>query len=472
MLLGTTALLWAAAGSYAGATLRGAAREGRFAVWWLMTLVGNLGVFIAADLVTFYLFFTLSSLAAYGLVVHDDTSTARRAAAVYIGLAVLGEALLLIAFVLLAAAIPDGSLLITDAMAALPGSPWRDAALAFLILGFGLKIGLVPLHVWMPLTYSAAPIPAAAVLSGAAVKVGVIGLIRFMPFAAALPGWGEALAAIGLISTFYGVAIGLTQNNPKTVLAYSSVSQMGLLATVLGMGLAAGDPHAAIAAAFYAMHHVLVKGGLFLAVGVAAMGDRRRWWVVLLPAAVLSLSLAGLPLTGGALAKSAVKNSLGNGLVGPLATLSSMASTVLMLHFLHCLMANSPRSPDMRASIGLAVPWLVIAFVSIVVPWMLFSAVTGAPLENGVGLRVFWDALWPILAGGLVALLLRQRSSLIPSVPEGDVLALASGAARALRHLGAAMERTEAHARQWPVAGVLLLAVTTVILVATILGRH
>ena len=110
----------------------------------------------------------------------------------------------------------------------------------------------MPLHVWMPLTYSAAPIPAAAVLSGAAVKAGVIGLIRFLPFDTALPGWGEALAAVGLFSAFYGVAIGITQPNPKTVLAYSSVSQMGLLAACSAWGLPAGDDERALAAAFYA----------------------------------------------------------------------------------------------------------------------------------------------------------------------------------------------------------------------------
>ena len=421
---------------------------------------------------SFYLFFTLASLAPYGLVVRDDTPAARRAGAVYIGLAVLGEAFLLMAFVLLAAAIPDGRLLITDAVAALFDSPWRDAALAFLILGFGLKIGLVPLHGWMPLSYSAAPIPAAAVLSGAAVKAGVIGLIRFMPFATALPGWGDALAAIGLISTFYGVAIGLTQSNPKTVLAYSSVSQMGLLATVLGMGLAAGDHHAPIAAAFYAMHHVLVKGGLFLAVGAAAAADPRRWWPVLLPATVLSLSLAGLPLTGGALAKSAVNDVLGGGMVGVLATLSSMASTVLMLHFLRCLVAITPSSPELKASAGLAGFWLLMAGASIVVPWLLFSAATGASSENALGLREAWNALCPVLAGVLVTLLLRQWSPLIPRVPEGDVLVLGFGFAKTLRRLGAAMERAEAQARQWPVAGVLLLALTMAILAATIFGRH
>ncbi len=340
MLLGAAALLWTAGAVYARPILQAPTAGRRFAIWWLITLVGNLGVFIAADLVGFFIFFTISSLAAYGLVVHDATPEARRAGAVYIALAVLGEALLLMGFVLAAAGSEGESLAIRDVVAALPTSPWRDAALAFLILGFGLKIGLVPLHVWMPLTYTAAPIAAAAVLSGAAVKAGVIGFIRFLPLETALPAWGEALAAIGFVSAFYGAAVGLTQGNPRTVLAYSSVSQMGLLAAVLGMALAAGDGAEADAAAFYAMHHVLVKGGLFLAIGVAAVGGGRRWWPVLLPAVVLSLALAGLPLTGGALAKAAIKAPLGGGIAGALATLSSIASTILMLHFLRCLAAS------------------------------------------------------------------------------------------------------------------------------------
>ena len=126
-----------------------------------------------------------------------------------------------------------------------------------------MKIALAPLHGWMPLTYTAAPIPAAAVLSGAAVKAGVIGLDRFLPLGAALQG-GEALTWIGFISAFYGVAIGVTQRNPKTTLAYSSMSQMGVIAAALGMALASADQAAAADVAFYAVNHVLVKAALFL----------------------------------------------------------------------------------------------------------------------------------------------------------------------------------------------------------------
>jgi formate hydrogenlyase subunit 3/multisubunit Na+/H+ antiporter MnhD subunit len=202
-------------------------------VCWLLTLVGNIGVFITADLASFYLSFALVSVPAYGLLVHDATPKTQRAGAIYMALTLLGETFLLIGFVLLAAGTPSGSLAIRDCLAALPASPWRDPTLALLIAGFGLKAGLVPLHVWMPLTYAAAPAPAACVLSGAVVKAGVIGFIRFIPLDHGLPGWGGALAATGLLSAFYGVAVGITQANPKTVLAYSSISQMGLIAATL-----------------------------------------------------------------------------------------------------------------------------------------------------------------------------------------------------------------------------------------------
>jgi formate hydrogenlyase subunit 3/multisubunit Na+/H+ antiporter MnhD subunit len=471
MLLGTAALLWAAAGAFAAISLRDAANRGPFAAWWLMTLAGNLGVFIAADLVGFYLFFTLVSLAAYGLVVHDNTPSARRAAAVYVALAVVGEALLLMGFVLLAAAVPNGSLAIGDAVAALPTSPWRDAALAFLILGFALKIGLVPLHVWMPLAYTAAPIPAAAVLSGAAGKAGVIGLIRFLPFEVALPEWGGALVAAGLFSAFCGAAIGLAQASPKTVLAYSSVSQMGVLAAVLGMGLAAGDTSVAIAAVFYAMHHVLVKGGLFLAVGVAGRSGVPGMWTLLVPAAVLALGLGGLPLTGGALAKLAVKTPLGDGLVGWLGTLSAIASTVLMLHFLRCLMQASSPDSWSHPPAGLLLPWLVIALASVALPWALSPALPDAHPSDALTAKALWEALWPVATGGLLAVALQDRRSPLPHLPKGILAAATSGARRRADRLGAVMERVDAQLGRWPVAGVLLLGLAIVLVGTLLVGQ-
>ena len=349
MLLTAASLLWIAAGFYVPSFSRGGLIGGSFTVCWLLTLAGSLGIFLVADLVGFLLFYALVSLPAYGLVTYDGTPVARRAGVIYMGFALLGENLLLMSFVLLAFNSPESGLRIVDVVASIQAAPSRNIILSLLIAAFGMKIALLPMHFWMPLSYTAAPIPAAAVLSGAAVKAGVIGLIRFLPFDMTLPGWGAFLTMVGLCGAFFGVALGITQSNPKTVLAYSSVSQMGFLAAVLGMGLFAGDAGVAPIAALYAAHHVLVKGALFLAVGVAAMTGASRLGVVLVPGVIIGLGLAGLPLTGGALAKLAAKAPLGYGFVGILATLSAAGTALLMLHFLHRVASTSNREPDKTA---------------------------------------------------------------------------------------------------------------------------
>jgi formate hydrogenlyase subunit 3/multisubunit Na+/H+ antiporter MnhD subunit len=469
MLIGVAALLWMTAGAYAGNSLRGKPNAGGFAVWWLMTLTGNLGAFLAADLASFYLFFTLASLSAYGLVAFDGTAEAKRAAAIYVGLAVLGEALLLMAFVLMAAGVPSGSLLIGDAVDSLATSPWRDYAMAFLILAFGLKIGLFPFHVWMPLTYSAAPIAAAAVLSGSAVKVGVIGLIRFLPFDSAMPEWGDVLVIAGLFSAFYGVVIGITQANPKTVLAYSSVSQMGLLAAALGMGLSAGEEGAVLVAAFSASFHVLVKGGLLLAIGAVA-STRRSVWLVLVPATALALGLGGLPLTGGALAKLAMKPVMGDGIVGVLATLSAIGSTLLMLHFLRRMWSGS-QQPQIAEGSALVWPWLATALAAAVLPWMLYSSVTNDSLRSALAPAEIWEALWPVLLGALASLALWRWGRVLPRIPAGDLLAADKGLVRLASASGAAMEKIDEHLREWPLASAMLLGLAILLSVSTFLGR-
>jgi multicomponent Na+:H+ antiporter subunit A len=468
MLLGVAALLWIVAGTYASTYLRGDPNAGRFAEWWLLTLTGNLGVFVAADLVSFYLTYSVVSLAAYGLIVHDGTRGSLRAGVVYVAFAVLGEAFLLMAFVFMAVATSDGGLLIQDAVTALPTSPWRNASLVLLILGFGLKIGLVPGHVWMPLAYTAAPIPAAAVLSGAAVKTGVIGFIRFLPPGAAMSEWGEALAAAGLFSAFYGVLIGITQKKPKTVLAYSSISQMGLLAAALGMGLAAGEIDAAPAVGFSALHHILVKGGLFLAIGAAASAGPRLW-LVLIPAGVLALGLGGLPFTGGLLAKLALKTQYGGGLVGTLATVSAVGSILLMLHFLRRLVQTTAgdRAPELSA--GLMRPWLVLAFAAVAVPWILYPMAESGTLLDAFAPGNLWTALWPVLIGGALAVGLWRWGDRLPRVPEGDIVVAGETAVRATVAWGEALERADLYLRQWPVASFLLLTLV-IILGATMLA--
>jgi formate hydrogenlyase subunit 3/multisubunit Na+/H+ antiporter MnhD subunit len=470
MLLLAAALVWIVSGVFALADPPGRPNAGRFAVSWLLTMTGSLGVFIAADLLTFYLVYALVSVPAYYLIAHDDGSAgSRRAGGVYMAFALLGEAALLIAFVLLATGEPGGSLSIRDVVAALPSSPWRDVAVGLLVVGFGMKIALVPMHGWMPLSYAAAPIPAAAVLSGAAVKAGVIGLIRFLPLGAAMSGWGEALAWAGFASAFYGVAIGLAQKDPKTVLAYSSISQMGVIAAALGLGLASGDQTAAPDVAFYAANHTLVKAALFLTIGaVAALGEQR-----LLPglivAALLGLSLGGLPLTGGELAKLAVKDAFADGAAKWASQASAAASTALMLHFVFRL-ARTPRAERASASPERLWSWLVLAALSMLVPWLMFPAIGGS-LADTVAAGTLWDALWPMLIGVALAGAFRAMGESAPRIPPGDIVVAEEAAFRGLAPLGVLAERIDWTFRQWPAAGLSLLTIALALAAAGFASR-
>jgi formate hydrogenlyase subunit 3/multisubunit Na+/H+ antiporter MnhD subunit len=456
-LLGVAALLWITSGAYALQYLQGRPNRGLFVVCWLMTLTGCLGVFLAADMVSFYFLLALLTLGACGLVIHHETPRAWRAGAVYIGLALLAEAFLLMAFVLLAAQIPGDSLLIRDAAAALPTSPQRDLILALLIAGLGMKAGLVPFHFWMPLAYAAAPTPASAVLSGAVVKASILGMIRFLPLETALPDWGTALAAAGLFAAIYGVVIGITQHNPKVVLAYSSVSQMGFIVAVIGMGMLAGDDRAALAAAFYAAHHVLVKGALFLSVGVIAATGSRRLWPMLLPVAIIAVGLGGLPFTGGALAKLVADGLLGDGIASKIATLSAVGTTLLMLQFLRSLAKTASQDPEATAAVGLVWPWLATAAVSLVVPWALYLTVPGGTLPDPLAPAVLWKALWPVLLGAGLAIALWRWARWLPRVPAGDVAVAIDVGVRLAVAWGKTLERMDGALRQWPAAAISLL---------------
>jgi formate hydrogenlyase subunit 3/multisubunit Na+/H+ antiporter MnhD subunit len=440
--------------------------DNRFAVSWLLTMCGNIGVFVAGDLVSFYLFYALVSIPAYGLFAFSEDTEQRRAGAIYMAFTIVGEALLLLAFAMLAAGEPHGSIRIADVMAALPASPWCNVVLGLVIAGFGMKIGMIPFNGWMPLNYSAAPVAAAAVLSGAGVKAGVIGMIRFLPLGVPMEGWGEAMMALGFLSAFYGVGLGLTQKNPKVVLAYSSISQMGVILAALGAVLAEGRADLSSDIAFYAANHLLVKAALFLTIGPLVLRGRRSAPLIL--ATVLAFSLAGLPLTGGALTKLALKTPFGSGAEAVLATLSSVATALLMTHFLNCITAQRP-SNDWNASVSLVRFWPAIALAAILLPWWLYPVVGDA--STALQFSNILDGLWPVAVGVGLAIALSRSGMSLPHVPVGDTVVLYERAFRRLLALGPQLETLDRRLRQWPVAGISLLLIVLSLLTATAAGN-
>lgn len=465
LLLSAAALLWIVLGA---AIWRDGAPDARFGYSWLLTMTGSLGVFVAGDLVSFYLLYALVSLPAYGLFAFAAHESTRRAGSIYMAFAILGEAVLLLAFATLAAGSPDSCVRIADCVRALASTPMRDATIALLIAGFGMKLGMVPFNGWMPLNYAASPIPVAAVLSGAGAKAGVIGLIRFLPFESGLPLPGQTLALLGFLSALVGVAIGLTQRNTKAILAYSSISQLGVVAAALGMAMASGAQSATMEVAFYGVNHLLVKSALFLVVGaVAARGMKLSGWSLALVGA-LALSLAGLPLTGGALAKLATKPQFEGSWTSSAATLSSIGSAWLMTHFVLRL-DTPPHDAGEQTPRFIVRFWPAFALGAILLPWLV-SAATG-DASKALQPTEILSGLWPVALGAALALGLRGVGDRLPHVPAGDGVVLFEAGFRRLMAAGPKFEALDASLRQWPLAGVAFLAIVLAMLGASLSGR-
>ncbi|WP_437732771.1 complex I subunit 5 family protein [Sorangium sp. So ce1335] len=424
-----TACLWLVSSLFARAYLAGDPHRPRFWVFFLATLSGNVGLVLAEDVASFYLFYGLMTFAAYGLIVHDGTGAARRAGRVYIVMALLGEMSILGAFLLIVGA--DINVALQDVPRVVAASATRELVAALVLVGFGVKAGALFLHMWLPLAHPAAPIPASAVLSGAMIKAGVLGWLRFLPLgAAALPAHGSACMVAGIAAAFFGVALGLTQRESKTILAYSSVSQMGFMTAALGVGLSNPGAAPAVVAAilFYAMHHALAKGALFLGTGVArATGSGWPGGLVALGLSLPALDLAGAPLSSGSLAKISLKDIVAQAPWGTtwlpwLLSAGAVASTLLMIHFVR---RTLPRSAErLVPGAGLWVPWASLLLLDVVL--LVRPPIAPADLGLLVAPGTLWAAAWPVLAGAAIAAaggrLLRRGPRVRVELPPGDLL--------------------------------------------------
>ncbi|MGB6174919.1 MAG: hypothetical protein WBF43_00940 [Methylocella sp.] len=175
-------------------------------------------------------------------------------------------------------------------------------------------------------------------------------------------------------------------------------------------------------------------------------------------------------MTGGALAKLAVKAPPGNGVVGMLATVSAAGTTLLMLHFPQRLARSNSQDAQVAAPARLALPWLAMALASILVPWLLCPAV-GVHVADALAPAALWEALWPVLTGAALALGLWLWGNRLPRVPEADIVVAGEAAFRASYAFGAALERMDARLRQWPAAALSLLAIAMVLGAARFTGH-
>lgn len=257
---------------------RGARRLPRAAAFLDLTIAAMAVVVLARDGMLFLVGWEAMTIASYFLVAHDDDrAEARRAGMTYLIASHAGAVCLYVLFALLAR--HAGSFAF-DALASAGPIPPALAGVLFglALAGFGTKAALVPVHVWAPDAYPAAPPHAAAAMSGALSKMGIYGLLRaLLLLGAPASWWGTLLVALGAATGLAGALNALAQRDLKRLVAYSSVENLGIIALACGVGLL-GRAHGVPAVAFlgfagallHALNHGLFKGLLLVLAGDVA----------------------------------------------------------------------------------------------------------------------------------------------------------------------------------------------------------
>lgn len=279
----------------------------------MVTLAGCIGLFLAGDFFTLFVFFELMSLASYVLVIHEETVEALRSGYKYLIMTIIGGLALFFGIIItfeLAGSVSLGAgVLIRE-----PSTLALVAFLAYLV-GFGMKAGMFPLHVWLPDAHPVAPSPASALLSGIMLKTGAYGLLRviFHVYGMQLlqeTGWILILAVLAVISILLGSAVALTQEDLKRRLAYSSIGQMGYV--LLGMTIL--SERALLGDIFHIFSHATMKSTLFLAAGAIILktgkrkikdlgGIGRQMPVTMAAFTVAALAMVGIPPLNGFVSK-------------------------------------------------------------------------------------------------------------------------------------------------------------------------
>ena len=247
----------------------GAIKE-RVKGYFLLILVlesAMLGVFMAQDWALFYVFWELTLIPLFFLIDRWGGKNRQMAALNFVLYTMGGSVFMLLSLLVLFDAIPGHSFAMADFLAGAPLLPEDKQLLIFLgfLIGFGVKMPIFPIHGWLPLAHVEAPSPISILLSGILLKMGSYGLIRaatLLP--AAVIELQTVLAGIALFSLIYGGLLAWRQTDLKRMIAYSSVSHMG----VVLLGIATLNVAGLTGAVYQMVAHGLVAGATFLLIGL------------------------------------------------------------------------------------------------------------------------------------------------------------------------------------------------------------
>lgn len=375
--------------------------------WW-NTLVLSLGwVLLASNGIHFLVGWEVFTISAYFLITLDRANPdVRRAGWLYLAVSHVSVLLLFAFFSLLAVRTGSWDLGPMRSQSNLAPLFW------LMLLSFGIKAGVFPLHIWLPSAHANAPSHVSAIMSGVAIKIGIYGLVRFTGWLPTPPGAGWVIAVLGVSSAVFGVAFALGQHDLKRLLAYHSVENVGIILIGLGFALVAteqGNPTwgrlALAGGLLHVWNHGLFKGLLFLGAGsvVHATGTREMsrlgglwrtmpWTTGLF--ALGAVAICGLPPLNGFVSEWLVFLGLfgatlsrGSSVWGaiPAAILLAMTGALALACFIKVcsvVFLGAPRSAAAvrahESGLGMRIPMIVLA---------------GACVMIGLAPIVVWPAL-------------------------------------------------------------------------------
>jgi len=318
LFVSLSAVLWLFTTLYAIGYLEHAPHRSRFFGFFSLCVTATMGIAMAGNLFTFFIFYELLTLATFPLVVHRGTPQAMRGGTVYLAYTLTGGALLLAGIVWLHQLAGHSEFVqggMADALAGISPAVLQ-AVFLLLIAGVGVKAAIVPLHGWLPKAM-VAPAPVSALLHAVAVvKAGAFGIVRIVyeiygiEFAQTL-GVLLPLAIIAAITILWGSLRALFQDDLKKRLAYSTISQVSYII----LGVAMFGPLGTIGGLVHLVHQGIMKITLFFCAGnyaetlgihkVSEMnGVGRRMPLTTLAFSIAALGMMGAPLTAGAVSKA------------------------------------------------------------------------------------------------------------------------------------------------------------------------
>ncbi len=379
----------------------------------LLAMIGvMIGLGCAADLFNLWVWFEAMAVSSYLLVAfYREQPASLEAGMKYLVQSALGSVLVLFGIALVLA--QTGTLALDRIRVAAHPSPAMLAAGALFLIGFGVKIAMVPMHTWLPDAHSQAPSGISAMLSGVVIEAGLVALLRALaPLVGVTHSWGTFLMGFGALNMLYGNLLALRQEQVKRLLAFSSLSHVGYMLLGLGISIQVGQAAGAQGAFFHLFNHGIMKGAAFLAAGAFLYafhlsagshapltiddlnGAARRYPVAALALSLAVLALGGLPPLAGFMSKWQIFTAgfaTHNHVIDGLVIFAALNSVLSLAYYAPLVNAVYRKEPSAAVQRGAALPRtmvLSLAALSLVIVllgfWPSLLAGLTAPAGNAL----------------------------------------------------------------------------------------